>query len=89
MNDESRDLLNCFTFFRSYHDAAQLLDDGERLQFYDAIMGYVFDGEVPTLAGQLALAWKLIEPNLKSSIEHHLNGSKGGRPRKDEKKRKG
>lgn len=72
-----------FNFFRSYAEAARLLDDSRRLQFYDAITGYVFDGEIPDFSDQmLRMAWTLVEPNVKKSVENVRNGQKGGRPKK-------
>ena len=41
----------CFTFLRSYYEAAQGLSDAEQLAFYDALMRYAFEGEEPELTG--------------------------------------
>lgn len=71
-------------FFYSYHEAASLLADNQRLRFYDAIFEYAFEGVVPDFSDDvtLRLAWSLVLPNLEKSIENYLNGKRGGRPRK-------
>lgn len=79
--------VNSFSFFRSYADAARLLDDEERLWLFDSMCAFAFDGVLPEADGNVReqLAWTLIEPNLKKSIENQLNGKKGGRPKKEQK----
>lgn len=76
--------------FDSYMDAAEMLDDGERLQFYDAIFRYAFRREEPDLSSKaVRVAWAIVKPFLDSSINGVENGKKGGRPTKTEGVSKG
>lgn len=76
--------VDSISFFRSYHEAAQLLTGQQRLRFYDGIAAFAFEGEVPDFTDDttLRLCWSLVEPNLRKSIENRQNGKRGGRPRK-------
>ena len=73
-------------FFRSYHDAAKLMCDAERLAFYDQLLAYVFDGAEPE---EPTSHFVLVEPTLSRSLEverhnnaRRANGARGGRPPK-------
>lgn len=68
----------CFTFFESFYRAATEcgLSDAQRLEFYDALCAYAFDGVEPEFDGALKLAFTLCRPVVKRK-----NGV-GGRPRK-------
>ena len=72
--------------YRSYFEAGQLLCEDQRHRLYDAITEFAFCGVEPDFEGgiSLQLAWSLCRPNVEKSIENALNGSKGGRPRKQE-----
>ena len=74
-------------FFRSYHDAAKLMCDAERLAFYDQLLAYVFDGAEPE---EPTSQFVLVEPTLSRSLEverhnnaRRANGQRGGRPKKE------
>jgi len=73
-------------FYRSYFEAGQLLSDEQRHRLYDAIPEFAFCGVEPDFDGDvmLQLAWSLCRPNVEKSVENALNGSKGGRPKKQE-----
>lgn len=74
-----------FSFFASYYEALQLLDDERRLAIFDAMTAFAFEGELPAFDDvTLKLAWSLIFPNLQRSVENSVNGKKGGRPKKAE-----
>lgn len=84
---EDVSLVRSVAFYRSFHDAASMLDDGMRLLFFDAIRNYAFEGIVPQIPDgeefdMLRMAWTLAEPNLRTSMENSANGAKGGRGRK-------
>lgn len=75
--------VNKFSFFASFYEAAQDLDDELRLAFYDAMASYAFTGREPDFSGVMSTIWKLTKPNIDSSINGQKTGSKGGRPKKD------
>lgn len=58
-----------FTFFESFYDAFCDFSDKDRLELYDALMGYVFKGEEPSLDGFKATVWKLVKPNVDKSVK--------------------
>ena len=72
-----------FPFFVAYYEAAQHLSAKDRAAFYGAIIDYSFTAKEPVLKGQAAMCWILVKPYLEKSMEDFLNGSKGGRPRKN------
>ena len=72
-----------FSFFESFWDAASDLDDKNRLALYDAICEYAFTGGEPDFKGIMSTIWKLVKPNIDSSIKGQRTGGKGGRPSKD------
>ena len=72
-----------FSFFHSYYEAAQDLSKKERAEFYEAIIEYSFTGKEPELKGVVSTCWKLVKPTLEKSMRDFLNGTKGGRPRKN------
>ena len=72
-----------FPFFATYYEAAQHLSAKDRAAFYEAVINYSFSAKVPNLKGQAAMCWILVKPYLEKSMEDFMNGSKGGRPRKN------
>lgn len=74
--------INKFSFFASFYEAAQDLDDEKRLAFYDAITSYAFAGKEPDFEGVMSTIWKLAKPNIDSSVNGQRTGGKGGRPKK-------
>lgn len=69
-----------FSFFESFYDAACDLADEDRLAFYDAVCAYAFTGREPSFSGFMNTIWKLVKPNVDSSVKGQRSGSKGGRP---------
>lgn len=55
------------TFFKSYYRAAQRMDDSTRLAFYDAILGYAFDGDWPDPESPIFTAFLLVEAPITKS----------------------
>lgn len=79
MNEE----VNRFSFFRSYYEILQDIDNPEEgFDFVMKILRYVFDGEVPELKGLYHAIWRGMKPNLDNSVSHIQRGAKGGRPSK-------
>lgn len=72
-----------FSFFRSFWEGMEDLEDGDRLALYDAISTYAFTGVEPEFAGMMRTAWKLAKPNIDSSVKGQITGPKGGRPKKE------
>ena len=68
------------TFFESYHEAAMMMADGDRLAFYDAVMAYAFEGVEPELDGMVKMAWLLVRPTIDANLSKQVAGSAGGRP---------
>ena len=73
--------VEAFTFFRSFYEALMEMRPADRHAMYDAIMRYTFEGEEPELRNSVQrMMFKVLRPNLDSSIEARINGKKGGRP---------
>lgn len=71
-----------FSFFRSFWEGMQDLEDEERLALYDAMTLYAFTGQEPEFKGAMRALWKFSKPNIDSSIKGQSTGAKGGRPKK-------
>lgn len=65
-------------FFSSYYDAIQDLKPMQRLEAYDAIFRYGFFGIEPNPSKAFSPLWKLIKPNIDSSIKNAMMGQKAG-----------
>lgn len=75
--------------YESFFKVIDRKSDEDRLALYDAMARYHFNGEEPEgLPDHLADCFDLMRPNLdKSSARYEAcvaNGSKGGRPRKNQ-----
>lgn len=75
-------MINRFTFYSNYYEIIKYLPDKERLKIYDAIVKYMFDNEEPKLNGLLSGIWVNIKMPLDNNKKNINNGSKGGRPLK-------
>lgn len=80
--------INNFTFFKSWIDAAEDLDDAERLEWYDAIIAYHFAGIEPTRETNCKVVVALFKSNkpvmdkaIAKRRANQQNGKKGGRPK--------
>lgn len=68
-----------FTFFRSYYEAMQSIDDPVvKSDVFMAICAYALDGEVIPLQGIAAALFSLVKPNLDVSAKKAKAGSVGG-----------
>lgn len=72
-----------FSFFRSFWEGMQDLENEERLALYDAMTLYAFTGQEPEFKGAMRALWKFSKPNIDSSIKGQSTGAKGGRPKKE------
>lgn len=76
-----------FTFFESFYESVSILDDSDQDQFFGALVRYAFTGEYPDkMNPYLHSLFILAKPNIDKSVENHVNGKKGGRPAKKNKK---
>ena len=93
-SDKENPKRDAFSFFWSFKDAIMGLEDkNEKLAIYEALTDYAFLGIEPTdLPPICKIIWKLIKPNIDSSIKRYdacVNngkkgaeyGSLGGRPK--------
>ena len=75
-------------FLPSFHEAIKDLPDAERLGVYDAVIRYGLYGEVMEMPPVVKSMFALIKPVIDSSQRRYRaakeNGSKGGRPRKNQ-----
>jgi len=69
-----------FVFYRSFAEAARMLEDTERLRLLDALIGYALDEAEPELEGALAGMMTLMQPLIDKNNQRFQNGKKGGRP---------
>ena len=94
-SDKENPKRDAFSFFWSFKDAIMgLEDENEKLAIYEALTDYAFLGIEPTdLTPICKIIWKLVKPNIDSSIKRYdacVNngkkgaeyGSLGGRPKK-------
>ena len=92
--DKENPKRDAFSFFWSFKDAIMgLEDEKEKLAIYEALTDYAFLGIEPTdLTPICKIIWKLVKPNIDSSIKRYdacVNngkkgaeyGSLGGRPK--------
>jgi len=73
--------INNFTFYRNYYELIKYLPDEERLQMYDALLGYMFEDFEPELDGLSKGIWINLKMPLDTSKINIENGKKGGRPK--------
>lgn len=68
------------SFFASYGEALQSLDDRSAGQLIKAMCSYAFDGKEPDkLSSKVKPMWLLVKPNLDSSLKKIKGGRKGGK----------
>ena len=69
-----------FTYYKSFYEGIENLDDATYRRMNDALMRYALYGEEPKLEGleeSLFISWKA---NIDASNRRKANGAKGGRP---------
>lgn len=66
-----------FIFYRSFREAIDQLEAGERLAMYEAITGYALDGVEPQLIGTSKIMWTFVKPLLDANWRKYRNGCKG------------
>lgn len=68
-----------FSFLRSYFEAAKELPKEEQADFLMAICSYALDGEEPDIHGVASAMFKLVKPNVDTSIKRQEAGANGGK----------
>lgn len=74
--------INSFTFYRNYYELIKYLPNKDRLQMYDTLFNYMFDGKEAKLDGLCNGIWVNLKMPLDTSRTNTINGKKGGRPKK-------
>ena len=71
-------------FYESWFEAIKDLEDSERLAAYDSIIRYGCEGKLQEgLKGTAKSIFIMAKPHIDANEQKKINGSKGGRPRKD------
>ena len=69
-----------FIFYRSFLEAADSLDNGDKAALLDAIIRYALNDEKPQLKGVVSGMFGLIKPQIDANTRRYKNGLKGGAP---------
>ena len=70
-----------FIFYYSFFEAIREFEDKKRLEIYDAIMEFAFEGVEHEFSGMQNAVFSLIKPLISASIKNYKKGVKGGRPK--------
>lgn len=74
-----------FVFYRSFFESAQMMNKSERLRFYDMLAAYALNGVEPSeVKGASGVAFLSSRPSIDANNRKYENGSKGGRPKKNQ-----
>lgn len=69
---------NTIKFFRSFYDAARMLDKETQADYLMAILRYGFDDELPSDNGVASAMFLLVKPNIDASVKMSDGGRRGG-----------
>lgn len=70
-------------FYSSFYEAIEVLDDGDQLKAYKAIMNYALNGIEPSSDIGISYAIFLaVKPQIDANNQRYENSTKGGRPTK-------
>ncbi len=73
-----------FIFYYSFFEALSDLPAENKLELYEAIAQYSFNGNEPQNLTWISVPmWKLIRPQLDANNKRYLDWCKGGRPKKE------
>jgi len=70
-----------FVFYRSFYEAINNLENGDRLAAYDAIVSYALNEKTETIKGAAKSIFILTKPLIDANNKKYENGKKGGRPK--------
>ena len=74
-----------FIFYRSFHEAVKDLPADLYKEILTAVIEYALDGTDPELSPVARCAFLLIKPQIDANNRKRENGSKGGRPKTEDK----
>lgn len=75
-----------FTFFSSYAKAAKALPEKQRIEFYDALVGFGIDDKMPSNLSPLVDAiFAMALPYMEKAKAKQTAGSMGGKSSKSDK----
>lgn len=77
--------IKAFTFYKNYYELIKHLPNKNKLELYEAITKYMFEGEEPNLKGLNEGIWINIKMVLDNNKKNINNGRKGGRPKENTK----
>ena len=72
-----------FTFFVSYYEGLKQVPEEHRLEAYEAIMDYVFEGVEPSddASPWVQIVFRMAQPTIDNGLISKENGKKGGAPK--------
>nr|DAS83841.1 MAG TPA: DNA-binding domain protein [Caudoviricetes sp.] len=70
-------------FYRSFYDAIKNIPKDNQLEVYNAIMDYSMYGVDPDITGIALALFLAFKPQIDTNNERYVNGTKGGRPKKE------
>ena len=76
--------VKAFTFWDSWNDQCELMEDADRLAYMDALRRYAFTGTLPSKNDVSLLVWVALQgaiPSINTNIRNRENGTKGGAPK--------
>ena len=79
---------NSFIFYRSFYESIKELTPEQQSEVYTAVFEYSLNQNEVELSGISKAIFTLIKPQLDANLKRYENGSKGGRPKKEETKTK-
>lgn len=77
-----------FIFYRSFYESIKELPADQQSEVYTAVFEYSLNQNEVELSGITKAIFTLIKPQLDANLKRYANGSKGGRPKKEETKTK-
>lgn len=85
MNEKEKIERDSFVFYRSFYEAIKDLDKNEQSDLLSAICELALNGNEIELNGISSTIFKLIKPQINANLKRYKNGSKGGRPKTENK----
>ncbi|KXU52172.1 hypothetical protein HMPREF3037_00371 [Candidatus Stoquefichus sp. KLE1796] len=85
MNEKEKIERDSFVFYRSFYEAIKDLDTIEQSNLLCAICELALNGNEIELNGISSTIFKLIKPQINANLKRYKNGSKGGRPKTENK----
>lgn len=75
-----------FVVYKSFVDAIGMLPREQQLECYEALFKYGFEGIEETHEGAVSMFMALVKPQIDKNNQRYENGTRGGRPKGEEKK---